>query len=667
MMVNFMNNNALKQEWLEKVKHTVETEFIDTYENYNSVSTNYVKTFNTLLHQAPIELQDDYDLNLVAAIHGHEKLSNLQPKFLKNIDFIFDLVKGGYDLQTIHSNYRCHKDLDLLEIFIKGGVQLYSHEYKEIIENREALLKILPLDNVVNPPNNSFIHMKYDEQNLPKYLFHTLYKKDVEVLSTYIQHHNPEYILNLREDNFKNNKRTYNTLMNNKNFLIEVFKKLHTKLHKTIEPKHFIKFYLSISENLQSDLDILHTVLSSSSSYIEHIPQFLKDDKDFMVYAIRKYNSFPIDKFSKEIRSDYDVAVAYILKKPEEKEIISQWDNYPFKTLEILNTVLEHTNNIGVLHPYFIHHKDIVLSLLKKDPKNCHLLFNMSSYYLDDLDVLALSIPHIPSLFKQSSLINESVLPQHTHLLEMAFSHCKDLSLLPEEHYSNKKTILSFLTSKDSFSLLLSANAEFIKDNFSLNELYRNDEDIIKALIDINPSYINFSPYYSADKDTVLYALSKGLVNLSCIDSSLHSNKDLMMGLGKTLSKYYYMLPYSLKNDPEIVELCISDNSDYSKVMRFCELSSDIPFHIKLIKENPSIYPEFSTLKIMIEPFILQFYLSYCQISSIKPTISNKVLKHYQVNTIGDLKSLIDTSQFVQYLDNNLIEKEDSIIRKIKI
>ena len=200
MTVDFMNNNALKQEWLEKVKHTVETEFIDTYENYNSVSTNYVKTFNTLLHQAPIDLQDDYDLNLVAAIHGHEKLSNLHPKFLKNIDFIFDLVKGGYDLQNIHSSYRCHNNLALLEIFIKGGVQLYSHEYKEIIENRETLLKILPLDNVVNPPNNSFIHMKFDEQNLPKYLFYTLYKKDIEVLSTYIQHHHPEYILNLIED-----------------------------------------------------------------------------------------------------------------------------------------------------------------------------------------------------------------------------------------------------------------------------------------------------------------------------------------------------------------------------------------------------------------------------------------------------------------------------------
>jgi hypothetical protein len=593
----------LKNEWLEKVKIKKNQMVWGKWGNFS---------VNTELHSAPDEVKEDYDINLTAALTGKEFLWNLHKKFRGDKEFIFTLMNHNYENDIYDSlTNELKNDPELFLLCIKRGDDFRWSLNREVLENRELILEAMKIKDI-------YPHLK-DKYNLDK-----------EIVQLHLQHSPSSFgrMMKSMKNYFSSPKR--------KNIIIDLMTKSGFENYN---------IYQELSPQLQEDLEVIDSLLSKSINNFRYLPESIQKDKAFNLYAIDKYGITSVDN---ELSLDKEIAEKIVSKDGALLKFFPQFQN----DLEMINLAFKTCQKIDILSLSMLKDKDLVTKFLKANPENCKTLLNKTEFYNEDFDIMKLCVEYDGNLLKESRTLRNN-----PELAELALASTQDFSLLSTKHIMNKNLVLQLLKNSKS-------NCEKAKESEYFLELYWNDKDVAELVVASDTKFILHFPALMADESFVRYAISKGLDSISHIDTSLHSNKDLMIDFcGDNLVKYMN-LPLPLKNDHDIALNVLKTQRDYSKIIRNSSLSADKDFILKAINKIPTVYDNINDLSpFKQDPDIIVKYIESCQFHSINTMLPISVCQFYESNDPLVIKSLI----LQQQLDDSLMIKTETKEKKLKI
>lgn len=618
--------SAMKQEWINRVKII-------------NPSTQHIKGYgvshNTDLYLAPKEIMEDFEVNLTAAIIGEEFFWNLDPMFKGSKSFALALMINKYEKTTYNRNvyesltFELKADPELFLLAAQRKEEFGSYSLpKTIVENRELILESMQYIDLYN--RNKDIKEKY---HLDKEIVEAHLKFDIEEL--YRSENYRSAKLSKRMVNHFTKKENIINLINN---------------HYDNDKNRYIlgKFYESLPEKLQLDLDIIHAVLSRNKSVFENLHPSLINDKGFALYAIEKYKCYAFHT-GKELREDIDIAKMALTNHPDCFHLFPTFQ----ENLEILNLVLDQKPFIYNLNENMVKNKELVLKCLEHNKdKNFTELFKKTEFYNEDYDIMRLAVLHKPDLLKKSKTLVDD-----TRLSILAMNKSSDIDLLSAELFYDKELVLKLFNNKDNI------NKAVKNEKFRL--IYRDDEDIAKICIQNNYHAISYFPKLKANREFVEYALDCGLREISSIDASFLTDRNMITQFINKDVNNYSRIPLSLRDDDTIINTLIRNNGGYMVFFNQSSRSDDKNLHLNLIEKCPWIYeeiPSYSPFKIDHE--IIITYLETEKPNNIK--ISEEVYKLYEAQNPEEL--LLATQQKkLAVFESKMPKKDYSQVNKKKI
>lgn len=269
----------LKEEWLEKIK-IVKNQNISKGYGYFSV--------NTQLYCAPEEIRLDKEITMIALLSSHEFLWNIHENFLTDKAFILDLIHSDYKQNIFKGLKNALKaDEDIYRACLNRGDDINDSFLipQSIIENKELMLETLPKINL------------FKRKTLKEF-----YKFDKEIIKTVITYY-PNEFCNLQ-------KRMQNFIAKDKKLMLSC--------------AQYIQNYKLFNAHYSVDMDVVDIVLNESKSYIHCLPDSLKNNKDFILYAIEKFN-ISSNYLSDNIKKDKDIAILCVSKDGSQLEYFNDF------------------------------------------------------------------------------------------------------------------------------------------------------------------------------------------------------------------------------------------------------------------------------------------------------------------------------------------------------
>ncbi len=600
-----MINEELKKEWLEKVK---------TQKREDIWGKNGRFSINTQLYYAPDEIKADYDINLTAALIGKEFLWNINENFRNDKNFILHLINYNYSEDIYDSlSYELKKDGELFKLCCQRGDSFHWSISPKIIENRDLVLEVMKTRDI-------FSHLK------------NKYDLDKEIVELHLNHEPTSF------SSLKKSMKNYFSSAKRKDFIIGLINKAQSN-HEYI--------YKELPSKFQEDLEIIDVLLKKSKYNFKFLPESLRHDKGFVLYAIDKYN---IDVLDDKMKEDKDVVTKLLSKNGELLKVFTHFRN----DVGMIELALKTYNKLDVLSDQALSNKDIVIKFLKAEPKNCDSLLYRTTQYCDDFDIMKLCVEYNGDYLTRSHRLRNN-----EELVELALATSSNFNILSEKHLQNKNIVLQILNNKSH------SNCKSAISRDSFLDIYWNDKDVARILVADDVDNIKYFPLLRADIDFIneLNNSNKKVIPLNLIDPSLYNNKELMLKYTTTNLANYLVLPLNIKNDLDIALSVIDSGYKYSQIIRNSGLSENKDFTLKAIEKDQSCYelmPKFSKFKFDLDVIVKYIESSVAQGEEVD--LPESIYETYGTKEPALIKSLILKEQIENSLDN-----KGSAIKKLKI
>jgi hypothetical protein len=560
-----MISEELKQEWLEKVSVGKREDIV--VEGYRGGVT-----VNTPLRTAPEEVQLDKDIVERALLSGQEYFWNIHKSLKADKDFILDIIKKGYQREVYdHMHYSLQNNEEIFRqcILKKEKILEYRHLDESLVKNKALILELLPHYNFYRALEGA-------------------YRQDKEVLAVYMLHHTPHYFNRLE-------KRMANYFKKNKPFLVELLKK-------------YPEAYKEINQKLLTDLEIIDSLLSNNPKNIAWLPLELRDDKGFMHYAIEKYGCTLTDAQSCHIN---DLELLKLSIKKNGKDIFNSmvWSN----SSELLEIAMQTEPYLNKVDSSVWKDIDLVIKYLDKEEElkklrdNKELPSNSPFHYNFPNNLGYLLNTIIPKLREQDKpLYKEYITNKHIikkviekdigklnlfpgwkndpELCDMAFKISNSIAYLHDSKLYDREYMLDIIQGPGKSGL--------IKDLSNLTNYYMNDYDFLDKFLDIEPNLIQKSPVGKADRNIINRLLFQThFSDINFIDTSLLSDKNLVLKFIEKTYLNYHCLPLKLKQDDDIINKLLEHKISGAKVLiEESGFGGDINFYKRMVNKTPFFY-----------------------------------------------------------------------------
>lgn len=521
-----MISEELRKEWLEKVSigKREDIPHKDTYSGF--------VTINTPLRTAPEEVWADREITERALLSGEEYFWNIHKNFKTDKEFILSLMKQDYKREVFTNlDYALRGDADIFRQFVLKTKKIpdFFSLPTSIINNKELVLELLP--------NLNFY------RSLDK-----VYEQDKDVLAIYMIHHVPHFFNRL-------GKRMANHFKKDKPFLIE-FLKVYPEAYKEINQK------------LLTDLEIIDSLLSKNPKSIAWLPIELRDDKGFMLYAIQKYGCTLTDAQSCH-SNDFELVKLSIEKNGKDLFNSKAWSN----SSELLEIAMQTEPHLSKVDSSVWKDINLVIKYLDKEQElkelrqSKKLPSNSSFYYSFPNNLSHLLNTMLPELRTENKplykeyITNKKIIKlviendieklnlfpgwkNNPELCDMAFTISNSIGHLHESKLYDREYMLELIKGKSAL----------IKDLSNYTNYYMNDYDFLNEFLYHDPALIKKSPIGRSDKNLVTRILSHtNLSDITFIDSSLLSDKELVLKFIEKSASNYSALPLNLKQDDDVI------------------------------------------------------------------------------------------------------------------
>lgn len=596
--------NNLKEEWLKRVTKENRKNIFDTKKSSMSF------TVNTELHLIPEELQDDYDINLQAAIIGKEYLWNLSKELRHNKDFILDLIKNNYSRDIYaYIDSELKKDVDIFKECLKRKDDFKWGISYVLSGNRDLMVEAMKIHDIY-----------------PQIKEH--YQLDKEIVGIHLEN-NPGDFTTL-----KKSMKNYFSHPKRKDFLINLLKKSKSNLQL---------IYCELSDTLKENLEVIDVLLTSSPYNFSYLPSTLREDKAFTIYAIDKYDVTDVHNNLKEDRE--------IVEKIIEKHGNKIYDFKSFKNdLEIVKLAINTYPKIDIIPNDLLVNKELILTLLKKDANNAEKLLERFPVYSEDYDVMKICVEHDGNLLKYST-----ELKNNKELSEIALASTGDFDLVSIEHLKSKNIVLQLLNNKDNCKKAV-RNKEFLM-------LYKNDKVIAEKIIEVEPNNLSYFPELKADRNFIDVAINKGLKEIKVIDPSLYFDKEVAIRFAQLNISNYGLLPLQIKNDYEVALATIQVPFQYKLIIENSSLGESKEFSLKAIEKYPEIYTYLSpVLDLKNDTDIMIKYIESSIAQDKEASFPQEVYDLYETKDPVEIKATIMRDELEKSLKNT-----GNSVKKLKL
>jgi hypothetical protein len=596
--------NNLKEEWLKRVTKENRKNIFDTKKSSMSF------TVNTELHLIPEELQDDYDINLQAAIIGKEYLWNLSKELRHNKDFILDLIKNNYSRDIYaYIDSELKKDVDIFKECLKRKDDFKWGISYVLSGNRDLMVEAMKIHDIY-----------------PQIKEH--YQLDKEIVGIHLEN-NPGDFTTL-----KKSMKNYFSHPKRKDFLINLLKKSKSNLQL---------IYCELSDTLKENLEVIDVLLTSSPYNFSYLPSTLREDKAFTIYAIDKYDVTDVHNNLKEDRE--------IVEKIIEKHGNKIYDFKRFKNdVDIVRLAINSYPKIDIIPNDLLPNRDLILALLNKDASNASKLLERFTVYSDDYEVMKICVEHDGSLLKYST-----ELKNNKELSEIALASTGDFDLVSIGHLKSKSIVLQLLNNKDNCKKAVK-NKEFLM-------LYKNDKEIAKKIIEVEPNNLSYFPELKADKNFIEVAINNGLKEIKVIDPFVYFDKEIAIKFAQLNVSNYGLLPLQLKNDHDVALATIQVPFQYKLVIENSTLGENKEFTLQAIEKHPEIYTYLSpVLDLKNDTDIMIKYIESSIAQEKELKFPQEVYDSFGTKDPLEIKSTIMRNELEKSLN-----KKDNIVKKMKI
>lgn len=598
-----MLDTNLKNEWLEKIKGIKHQ---NVYGNHGSFS------INTELHFAPDEVKADYDINLTAALIGKEFLWNINDKFRGDKNFILALIDNNYSRHIYSSlSYELKRDKELFIKLVGRNDEFRWKIAEEILDDRKLVLEAMKIKDIFTKLDG-----KYD--------------LDKEIVQLHLEH-DPHSFKSL-----KKSMKNYFSSPKRKDVILNL-------MNKSNSENYYL--YKELLPALQEDLEIIDALLSKSASNVRYLPDSLRNDKAFNLYAIDKYG---ITSITDEMRKDRDVAEKIITK---DGKLLKDFHQFQHDS-EMIDLAFKTYKKLDLLPSTKLADKDLVIKFLDADPSNCRTLIERTKEHCEDFDIMKLCVEYDGHLITYSK-----TLKNNPELADLALASSQDFTLLSEKHIQSKNLVLQLLKNDTK-------NCKKAVENDTFLDLYWNDREMAEIIVSYDTNLLKHFPVLRADVEFIDFAISKGLDTLANIDTSLHSNKELMLKFcGDNLIKYVN-LPLPLKNDHDIALNVLGTGRNYNKILRNSGLADDKEFTLKAIEQIPETYNHITALSnFKHDPDIIVKYIESSLIQDSYISLPKFIYEFYESNNPVEIKTII----LQQQMEESLTMKSETKVKKLKL
>jgi len=622
-----MISDELKQEWLEKV--SIGKREDNPY------------TVNTPLRTAPQEIQLDRDVVERALLSGEEYFFNINNSFKKDKEFVLSIIEKGYKREIYdYLPYDMEADIDIFRqcMLRKEKFNQYKPLHKSLVENKELILELLPHRNIFNGLKGA-------------------YDQDKDVLAIYMIHHFPSFFERLP-------KRMANHFQKDKPFLIELI-------------KVYPDAYKKVHKKLTIDLEIIDSLLNKNPKCVAWLPEELRDDKGFMMYAIQKYGCTLTDAQSRH-SNDLDLLKASIEKNGKDLFNSKEWAT----SVELLEVAMQTDPNLNKIDQSVWNNSDLIIKYLNKEQEliaekpsynKTHSYYDIPrnlSYFLNTmLDTMKsenkplyreyVTNKEIMKIVIKHDIEKINLFPgwkNDLELADMAFEISNSVEHIHESKLYDREFMLQEITAKPNL----------VKNLAEYTDFYFNDFDFLNKFLKEEPNLIAHSPIGKADKNIINRLLIETkFTDINLIDPSLFSDKELVLNFLEKSCKNYIYLPLSLKQDNDVIDKMLTHNIPGAKILiKDSGLSNDLNFYQNLIKKNYVFYDAieekspFKSNRKVIESYLnsLSEFESRTE-RNIETRFPLSVLFKYGIEN-GSAAQL--KPGFLKYdLENNLVSKEE--------
>lgn len=596
--------NNLKEEWLKKVTKEKCKNIFDTKKSSMSF------TVNTELHLVPEELQDDYDINLQAAIIGKEFAWNLSKELRKEKTFILDLIKNNYSRDIYaYIDSELKKDVDIFKECLKRKDDFKRGISYVLSGNRDLMIEAMKIHDI-------YPHIKEH------------YQLDKEIVGLHLENEPGAF------PTLKKSMKNYFSHPKRKDFLINLLKKSKSNLQLV---------YCDLPDTLKENLVLIDVLLTSSPYNFNYLPSTLREDKAFTTYAIDKYDVTDIHNKFKEDRE--------IVEKIIEKHGNKIYDFKRFKNdVDIVRLAINSYPKIDIIPNDLLPNRDLILALLNKDASNASKLLERFTVYSDDYEVMKICVEHDGSLLKYST-----ELKNNKELSEIALASTGDFDLVSIGHLKSKSIVLQLLNNKDN-CIKAVKNKEFLM-------LYKNDKEIAKKIIEVEPNNLSYFPELKADKNFIEVAINNGLKEIKVINPSVYFDKEIAIKFAQLNVSNYGLLPLQLKNDHDVALATIQVPFQYKLVIENSTLGENKEFTLQAIEKHPKIYTYLSpVLDLKNDTDIMIKYIESSIAQEKELKFPQEVYDSFGTKDPLEIKSTIMRNELEKSLN-----KKDNIVKKMKI
>ena len=534
-----MNN---KQEWLEKVKIQSQKKI----KNKNSIVFFDV---NTCLFEVPEELSNDYDINFIAATVGNEFLWNIHQDFRNDKNFILSLIESGYTRNIYdYLSKNLKKDEELFIKCVERDNQVSFNMEPEILNNRDLILKAMKIKNIYKSLNK-----KYDlDKDIMKVYFDYMPEQFIYAKKSVFNYFNllkrKTCLLNFMNALSKreNPCRIYNHLSDDvmKDIdVIDVLLKFDPANIKYV-PKNlrvddsFIKNVIDkynvneLDPVFNNNKEIITKIIEKNGKYLKNFSQYI-NDIDMVKLALKTYNH--IDILTPNMLENKELVLDILKKDPSEckylfglKKYVNDVDvmklaikhdhklfyhSNSIKDIEILNYVVEKTEDFALVIKEQIKNKELMVKLINKK-ENINLMMCNQSFiykYKNDVEIAQkiisidpLQIEKFPTFKKDKDMIYYALKCGLSQISKIDVSLYSDMDIatsfitknsinyisLPLDIKNNHEIALCSIKNSTDFMMVIN-NSELDQDVSFYIKAIRKKPDIFEYISENNDLRLN--------------------------------------------------------------------------------------------------------------------------------------------------------------------------------
>lgn len=604
----------------------------DKYKNDEKLMKELLPLRPRYIAALPDKFKEDKELvlKLINNANSYDEisLSDISPKFRNDKKVMLNFIKkNSYNISL--ASKRLKADYDICKVHILcGGSELESIDNKEILDDKELILKVL--DGFSNKVDKISERLKSDPKVLSKFIANQvlLNEKSYYTKTNKKKKEMQEKLLKMTlEDMIKygieNDRYFYQSIgiipkkiLYNKEFIEYL-------IEKNKKRERYCYFKVVLDKKLYEDKEFVNSLIERKIEYT--LDDEIKYNKKEIIKNFDNY-VWEYEKMPENLKNDIDVIKKYVEFSGYN---ISKLDKKYLKDEEIRKIALENYTILGMNNlPVNATEKEIKKKLKQEfgeDDKKLEYLNTITNYKREDLLLLVKSCGGLLIIHGKKYLDDKEM------ILNAIKSYPRIYEVISDRLKNDKEIIIEGL------------NSGYLPFYESLSDEIKEDDEITKLAIKRSWYNIQFAPEKYKNDEKII---KKSLSNLICMRSHLNEfigdklkdNEEFMLHLcNKKLKtrnfdyfdcrKYYNIASKRLLKSPDFISKVFGIKEGLSIVDTYIEL-----LHLRN-KHNYEVITSYETPKF---EFLMKD-VKYLKELALKHCIINNIEEYSKFDNIEDL------------------------------